>query len=194
MVKKQVEQTNQERNAPSSQPTDQGQPSLRHIYEHHSHELVGYLRRRFGDGPPDPEDMAQQAFEKLLRRDSVQDIKNLRAFLWSTARNLTISSLRRDKTHAAYDFEVECLYFAEPGVEKGPERVVEVEQQLSIISEVLSAMPEPLRETFVMHKVDGIGRPEIARRLNMSRSAIAKRLAKAAAIIDEALEDHRKRR
>lgn len=164
---------------------------LEQAYIEHRHELIAFLKRQFGNGPPDPEDMSQLAFEKLLRRDSLDGIESIRAFLWSTARNLTISSLRRHKVRGNYDFEIEQLYFAVPGDEKSPARVVEVRDQLAIIGDTLAQMPESRRQAFIMHKVEGLNRAEIARRLGISPTAVFKRLARAAAEIDAALESHR---
>lgn len=78
---------------------------LEGLYRDHRDELVDFLRRQFGAGPADPEDIAQLAFEKLLRRKTFSDLSSVRAFLWSTAKNLSISSLRRNKARASYDCE-----------------------------------------------------------------------------------------
>ena len=172
--------------------TDSTTPTtLDRAYREHRSELVSFLHRRFGSGPPDPEDIAQQAFEKLLRLESTEGIRSIRAFLWSTARNLTISRLSQDKVRASYDFEVEQLYFAESGDETTPARVVEVEEQLSIIGATLRQMPESRRSAFVLHKIEGLNKAEVARRLGVSRTAVVKRLARAAAEIDDALQGHR---
>ena len=82
------------------------------------------------------------------------------------------------------------LYFASSGDEISPARVVEVEQQLSIIAAALRHMPENRRQTFVLHRIEGLNKAEVARRLGISRTAVVKRLARAAAEIDDALEAH----
>ena len=163
---------------------------LEGLYRDHRDELVDFLRRQFGAGPPDPEDIAQLAFEKLLRRKTFSDLSSVRAFLWSTAKNLSISSLRRNKARANCDCEVQRLYFASSGDEISPARVVEVEQQLLIIAAALRHMPENRRQTFVLHRIEGLNKAEVARRLGISRTAVVKRLARAAAEIDDALEAH----
>ena len=163
---------------------------LEGLYRDHRDELVDFLRRQFGAGPPDPEDIAQLAFEKLLRRKTFSDLSSVRAFLWSTAKNLSISSLRRNKARASYDSAVQRLYFARSGDEMSPARVVEAEQQLSIIAAALRHMPENRRQTFVLHRIEGLNKAEVARRLGISRTAVVKRLARAAAEIDDALEAH----
>ena len=134
---------------------------------------MDFLRRQFGAGPPDPEDIAQLAFEKLLRRKTFSDLSSVRAFLWSTAKNLSISSLRRNKARASYDSAVQRLYFARSGDEVSPARVVEAEQQLSIIAAALRHMPENRRQTFVLHRIEGLNKAEVARRLGISRTANA---------------------
>ena len=163
---------------------------LEGLYRDHRDELVDFLRRQFGAGPPDPEDIAQLAFEKLLRRKTFSDLSSVRAFLWSTAKNLGISSLRRNKARASYDCEVQRLYFARSGDEMSPARVVEAQQQLSIIAAALRHMPENRRQTFVLHRIEGLNKAEVARRLGISRTAVVKRLARAAAEIDDALQAH----
>ncbi|MEM8493687.1 MAG: sigma factor, partial [Pseudomonadota bacterium] len=77
-----------------------GQIDIARLYQEHSSALVAYLRRQFGDGPPCPEDMAQQAFEKLLQRQQTEQISNYPGFLRQTARNLTISALRHAKVRS----------------------------------------------------------------------------------------------
>ena len=163
---------------------------LEGLYRDHRDELVDFLRRQFGAGPPDPEDIAQLAFEKLLRRKTFSDLSSVRAFLWSTAKNLSISSLRRNKARASYDSAVQRLYFASSGDEMSPARVVEAQQQLSIIAAALRHMPENRRQTFVLHRIEGLNKAQVARRLGISRTAVVKRLARAAAEIDDALEAH----
>ncbi|MEM9313489.1 MAG: RNA polymerase sigma factor [Pseudomonadota bacterium] len=160
------------------------------LYRHHFTTLTTRLRHRFGAGPPEPEDIAQQAFERLLARNGSAEIENKEGFLWQTAKNLVFSALRRVQTREACEYEIEQLYFAAPGGESGPSRVNEVREQLSIISACLRTMSEKRREAFVMHRVHGMSQTEIAHTLGIRRSAVMKRVAGALAEIDAALEDH----
>ncbi|MEM9741230.1 MAG: sigma-70 family RNA polymerase sigma factor [Pseudomonadota bacterium] len=163
--------------------------TIEEMYRAYNEELTGWLRFQFGSGPPDPEDMAQQAFKKLLEKPDCQHLEHKKAFLWRTAKNLTISALRRIKTQEAYEYEVEQLYFADPGDNTGPSRVIEVQEQLSVISDCLRGMSKKRREVFVLHRVHGMNLAEVGRALGLSRSAATKRLSGALAEIDAALED-----
>lgn len=163
-------------------------PWVSELYRAHSSELRTYLRRQFGDGPPDPDDMVQLAFQKLIERGDRSSIMNLRAFLWRTARNLTLNSKRNDHNRSKYDFEVEHLYFANKGNGSSPARVLEVKEQLRVISDTLSQMPEKRRTAFVLHRIDGLTVAAIARRYGNTRGAIIKHIARASSDIDAALE------
>ncbi|MEM1140982.1 MAG: RNA polymerase sigma factor [Pseudomonadota bacterium] len=160
--------------------------TLTSIYNSHSRELTGYLRKAFGDGPPDPEDVAQAAFQKLAEMD-LSGIRNLKAFLWRTARNLTLTEKRNRNIRSRFDFEIEHLYFAAPGPDSGPQRVLEVEQQLEIIDKALDRMPEKRKRAFLLHRVDGLNLTAVGKQMGLSPRAIVKHISRAVSDIEDAL-------
>ncbi|MEM1261985.1 MAG: sigma-70 family RNA polymerase sigma factor [Pseudomonadota bacterium] len=164
------------------------------LFLDHSATLVRALRRTFGSGPPDPEDIAQQAFQKLVERQDRSDIRDLPAFLWRTARNAFLSALKRDGVRARYDYEVEQLYFPSRGDDLTPERVLEVREQLQSINDVLRQMPEKRRHAFLLHKVEGLSVAEVARRLDITRTPAQKHITRAAQQIDVFLAEKNKLR
>ena len=150
------------------------------LYRDHWVALVGSLRRTFGDGPPDPDDIAQQAFQKLIERDRLSDIRSIKGILWRTARNLMINAKRSRSTRTRYDFEIEHLYFPSRGVNSTPEAVLSANEELQAINEVLRAMPEKRRRAFILHRVEGLSVSEVARRLRLSRSPTDRHIRRAA--------------
>lgn len=58
------------------------------LYREHAPRIVNGLRQAYGSGPPDPEDITQLVFQRVLERRDLSDIQNIRGFLWRTARNL----------------------------------------------------------------------------------------------------------
>ena len=150
------------------------------LYRDHWVALVGSLRRTFGDGPPDPDDIAQQAFQKLIERDRHSDIRSIKGFLWRTARTLMINAKRSRSTRTRYDFEIEHLYFPSRGVNSTPEAVLSANEELQAINEVLRAMPEKRRRAFILHRVEGLSVSEVARRLRLSRSPTDRLIRRAA--------------
>ena len=174
--------------APQNDRSRDDSPRVSLLYTEYAQELVGYLRKVFGDGPPDPEDVAQTAFEKLAKTDLSQ-IKNVKAFLWRTARNLTLTEKRNRGVRSRYDFEVEHLFFALHGSESDPQRVLQVKQQLKIINEALRLMPERRRVAFLLHRVDGLNFAAVGRRLGVSRKMARKHVARAVIDLEDALSD-----
>ena len=73
-------------------------------------QLSRTLRKTFGDGPPDPEDMSHLAFQKVIERGDVASIKNLKAFVWRTVCNLTLKEKRRQDVRSRHEFDIEQLF------------------------------------------------------------------------------------
>lgn len=149
--------------------------------------LITMLRKSFGSGPPDPEDIAQQAYRKLLERERTDDIQNLDAFLWRTARNLVFKDQRAKAVRSRYDYEVEQLYFPSRGCDLDPERVGIAKEQVNQVRQALLEMPERRRRAFVLHRIEGLSIAETARQLKISATATGKHIARAMAGIDERL-------
>lgn len=61
--------------------------ALAGLYERYRRELVAFVRMKVG-GPPEPEDVAQQAFVNYAALDDPAAVRNPRAFLYRTAANI----------------------------------------------------------------------------------------------------------
>ena len=174
-------------------PHSKSETDVNRLYKKHASALSNDLRSKFGDGPPDPDDVVQDAFAKLIDRDDLSDVKNPQAFLWTIARNLMLSGRRKVDVRSKYDFEIEHLFFASKGSELSPERVIEVRDQLQIINDVIDKMPENRRLAFLLHRVEGLNFSAVGRRLGMSSNGVVKHVTRAAYDIKMALRDRSKR-
>lgn len=154
------------------------------LYYQHGKAIVSGLRKAFGDGPPDPEDITQQAFQKLLERQDLTEIDNIKGYLWRTARNLVLKYKRSASVRSKYDYEIENLYFAMEWDETNPERIIEAKDQLVQIEACLQAMPIRRRRCFVLHKVDGLSVVQISEKLIVPKSTVHREIMKAAVEID----------
>lgn len=198
LVRTTVSAHNEEEASPSLPSDDQSlngpqngrqRNDLSLLYEATSRELTGYLRQRFGNGPPDPEDVTHEAFAKLAGHKDLSRIKHLRAFLWRTARNLMLDSRRHIAVRTKYDFEIENLFFALEGLDNSPENVLEVKEQLELINDVIAAMPTNRRKAFILHRIDGLNFSQTGRRLGITPSAVIKHVARAVLDIKNALKE-----
>jgi len=166
---------------------EEGVAGLAHLYQTYAPKLAATLRKMYGDGPPDPDDVAQTAFFKVIERGDIQSINNLKAFLWSTARNILRKEIRSHSVRDRYVVDIEQIFFAPTGDVQSPERVIEAKQQLSAINIALRAMPKRRRHAFILNRIDGLTVAAVARELGISRTAAAKHIARAMADLDACL-------
>lgn len=167
---------------------------LAQLYEQRAAKLTATLRNMFGNGPPDPEDVTQQAFQKLLERGDCSDIQDINAFLWRTARNLFFKGRRHEDVRGKYDFEIERIYFPQRGDELTPERVLSSKEELLAVNQALRLMPETRRHAFVLNKVEGLTVTEVAARLGIARSPATRHISRACRDIELHLAQTRRGR
>ncbi|MEM7741719.1 MAG: sigma-70 family RNA polymerase sigma factor [Pseudomonadota bacterium] len=149
------------------------------LYEQHAAPLIAGIRKMFGHGPPDPEDVAQQAFQKLLERGDLSSITNVRAFVWRTARNIVIDDRRARDTRDKYDFEVEQIFFPLKDDVLTPEHVLVAKEQLEAVKDVLRKMPERRRRALILHRIEGLSIVEVGQRLGIARPSASAHIARA---------------
>jgi DNA-directed RNA polymerase specialized sigma24 family protein len=74
---------------------EQGAPVLAVLYAKHCAELIRYVRRSFGLGPADAEDVVQAAFTHFGALAQPHLVDNPRAFLYRASRNFVVDQRRR---------------------------------------------------------------------------------------------------
>ena len=154
------------------------------LYRAHAGDLVAWLRKMFGDGPPEPEDIAQQAFLKLMERPDRADIHDLKAFLWQTARNTCLNSLAGKATRQRHAAEIQRHYYPAEADPVTPARALLAERELLAINAALRRMPDQRRHAFLLHRVEGLPVAEVARRLEIARGPARRHIARAARDIE----------
>lgn len=155
-------------------PTD-----LERLYSLHGPALRLALRRRFGDGPPDPDDVLQDAFLKYLRLANRDEVDRPAAFLFAMARNMMIDEIRRlgirQKHREALKIDPSYLNVEE----KTPEYVLESGQRFAALNAALETLPPRQKEFIVMSRIEGLSYREIASRTGSSEATISREIAKA---------------
>lgn len=145
---------------------------VKRIYEKYEAELLGFLRQRFGEGPPEPGDVAQQAFVHIAALEKPQTIENPRAFLYRTAINIAIDHKRRAKRQERILRENFSLFFDEHAADYNPERVILGQDELRRLHEAVESLPERDRVFLILHRLEGVSFAEIARRTGLAASSV----------------------
>ena len=151
--------------------------------------LVRYFERR-GVPAMDAEDVAQDVFDRLARRQGVAVIEKLERYLFETAANAAVDYHRRAKVRGrtrqvAYN---EALHAP---ADASPEIIYAAQEELADVLVALRELPERTRHIFILARLENIKQVEIARGMGLSISAVEKHLRIAMAHLFERLEDVR---
>ncbi|MDT0621557.1 RNA polymerase sigma factor [Croceitalea vernalis] len=143
------------------------------IYKTHAESLRNYLYYKFGDMQR-AEDIVQDSFIKLWSKCSSVIFEKVTGFLYKISRNLMIDNIRSNKV--ALKFEKSLMPIQD---NEDPYFHLRTKEFREKIEETISSLPEKQREAFLMNRIDKLTYKEIALRLEVSETAIEKRIAKA---------------
>lgn len=146
--------------------------------EYHA-ELQRFLMRRLRS-VHNAQDLAQEAYLRLLRVDRAELVRQPRAYLYRIALNLVLEfQLRARREPITYDsttFDEAAEQLSDTAVDES-EREADAEQ----IEQILAQLPPLYRAIFLLRKRDGLSYQEIAQQLDISVHTVKKYLARAVA-------------
>jgi RNA polymerase sigma factor (sigma-70 family) len=143
----------------------------------HRDELSRFIVRKLGT-ETEASDMLQDAFLRLSERQTEEVIDNPRAFVFRIIANLIVDFQRRSANRLPHETD-ETLYHALPENRPSPEARYQQQQRLEAINQALMELPEACRLAFYLNRVEGHSHADIAARLHISESMVAKHLARA---------------
>ncbi len=146
------------------------------LYIEHHRWLQQWLRKKLGCDEL-TKDVIQATFVRLLgKRESVADIVEPKAFLSTIANGLVKDHWRRHAIEQAYLSSLQEM----------PKYYHPSEEQTSIaielilrIDELLRALPDAVRKTFIWSQLEGLTYRDIAARLSVSERTVKKYMAEA---------------
>lgn len=141
---------------------------LDRAYRQHWDEICRYVRKRFGSGPPEPEDVAQATFARYAALAAPEAVDNPRAFLFRTAHNIAVDARRRTSRGEA--IAGDPAISAEACLDFSPEDVLVSRDELARLDRALMDLKPKVRVALLLHRLDGLSFAEIGRRLGVSPS------------------------
>jgi RNA polymerase sigma factor (sigma-70 family) len=166
---------------------ERGQPALAHaadvagLFREHNGALVAFLQGRL-DSVAEAQEVAQEAYVRLLRLEHPEQVGFLRAYLFRIAANLAVDRLRQRGTRAetaAAEASSDVLgdWFEAPA----PERRALAVDQLRTLREALRELPRKTSRAFVLHLIDGRDFASIARSMKLTERMVRYHVARALA-------------
>lgn len=138
--------------------------------------LRGWLRR---SRQPEFEidDIIQEAYAKLATAPDVSGIRNVKAYVYRTAYSVMVSRLRRKSVVSIQTLaDLDVLQTAAD--EATPEEQVIARNELQVLMQILSRLPEKTRRIFLLSRVSGLSQKEIVRQTGYPESTVEKHIAK----------------
>ena len=157
------------------------------FYDHASPDLKRLLVRRLGDGD-EAQEVAQDAFEKLLRQAEREDIKDLRRFFFTMANRLALDVLRRREVQSRFLREQQARDQRDLSTHDDPERILLGRERLATVRNVLGALPRKTRHVFLLHRFEGYTYAEIARQVGLSQKSVEYHMNRALTAISTVAE------
>lgn len=168
---------------------DQLSDPVERAYRQHWADLCRYVRRKFGPGPPEPEEVVQTAFARFAALDNPCVIDNPLAFLRRCSHNIVLDHRRRDNVRERLSDDIRLVDLEAMAVNDDIWRVLSGKERLRIVEEVIRAMEPKRRKILIMNAIHELSFAEIARRLNLSQTRVIQLAASAVALCEQALAD-----
>jgi RNA polymerase sigma factor (sigma-70 family) len=124
--------------------------ALAKLFRENNRSLCAYLRVRVAS-THEAEDIAQEAYARLLQHDQPRAISFLRAYLFKVAANIASDRARQRRL----TLRIDPGHSSEEQIEyASPEQQVHAVEQLSLLARALSELPEKYRRAFLFCRIE----------------------------------------
>ena len=135
--------------APSPAQTAIQAAALAKLFIESNRSLCAYLRVRVAS-QHEAEDIAQEAYARLLQHDQPRAISFLRAYLFKVAANIASDRARQRRLH----LRIDLAHSSEEQIESAsPDQQVHAAEQLSLLARALGELPEKYRRAFLLCRI-----------------------------------------
>jgi len=162
--------------------------NLIEIYRQRSKALERYVRRLLGNGA-DAADVSQEAFLRVYAAELGGQTPVSEALLYTVARNLALSELRKRTTRATDTMgDMDVLGAIAPGA--SPEAQMEERQLIDAVEAAMQRMAPKCLEVFQLRKIDNLSHAEIGQHMGISTKTVERHITRALQLCHEALAEH----
>jgi RNA polymerase sigma-70 factor (ECF subfamily) len=148
------------------------------LFRDHNRDLVHFIQARLGGITGDANEVAQEAYVRLLQLEDTGAVSFLRAYLFRIAANLVMDRLsaRRRTPEDRSDSSAQLEQIADPF---DVERAVLAADEYNLILSCLDELPPKCRQAFELHRMRQYTSEEVAENMGISRRMVRKHVARA---------------
>lgn len=133
------------------------------------------------------DDLVQDMYYRILKTESIEHIREPRAFVMQTAKNILVDRYRREAVvsiEAVADLEMLDIEDSSPSTE----RVALARAELKWLLGLVANLPERCREVFSARKIYGLSQRETADSLGISENIVEKEMMKGGKLVSEMIK------
>jgi RNA polymerase sigma factor (sigma-70 family) len=115
--------------------------------------------------------VVQESYLRVWRARAVQPILSAKAFLFKVARHVALDRVRHDR---ASPIEASGHLRGLAVLEEGPDAAEAAgrQERVRLLAEAAASLPARCREIFILHKIKGYSRREVALQLGLAEKTI----------------------
>lgn len=132
--------------------------------------LMRYIRRNWRNAS-EADDIRHEVYAKLIGAASAGLPRNVRGFIFATAKNHMINLARRDQI-VSFDYVADLENVAVAVDEIAPDRQLAARDELKRLREGLSRLPARVQQVILLRRLEGLSRQETAERVGASLSSV----------------------
>ncbi|AXJ01877.1 RNA polymerase sigma-70 factor, ECF subfamily [Cyclonatronum proteinivorum] len=131
----------------------------------------------------------QETFLRLWERcETITDDMNIKAWLFKSVRNRCLDLLRHSAMRDKYQQDIITDMKLEESLNTYEERYADDEALIAKVNREVQRLPDPIRETYLLHRQDGLTYSEISEVLGLPQKTIESRISKALKLLRERLD------
>jgi len=134
------------------------------------------------------DDIIQETYSRLMLAESVEQVRNPKAYAYQTAGSVVIDHVRRLKVvsfASVSNFEQLQVVADEPS----PERQTIDRDELYRLAKAIASLPAKIREVLQLRRIEGLSQRQASERLGISENIVEKRTARALILLLRAFQD-----
>ncbi len=147
------------------------------LFEDHNRSLIAFLYSRL-NSLADAQEVAQEAYVRLLRLEQPEGISFQRALLFRIAANLSVDRIRARRVREQAETEETPDIWQSPWFSEDPAMGFE---RMRIVQRALAELPAKTSRAFVLHILEGKDIRSIAQTLRISARMVRYHIANALA-------------